>query len=119
MSELAACLSCRRHVRVDEERCPFCGASERASGPVVSVGRTSRARLVALATSLGAAAVVAGCPSTQHASLYGGPPPPPAVDAAPPEEETGAVDDAQITAPTAPTEHPPVALYGAPPAPAK
>lgn len=115
MSELAACLSCRRHVRVDEQRCPFCGASEKATGPSVVVGRTSRARLVALATSLGAAAVVSGCPTTQNA-IYGGPPSPPAVDAAPPQEEAGAMDDASSTAPV-PTEHPPVALYGAPPSP--
>src|SRR4051794_13167133 len=98
MSDLAACLSCRRHVRIDEAHCPFCGATERAHAPAITIGRTSRARLVAIATSLGAAAVVSGCPATQH-PVYGGPPSPPAVDAAPPEEETGAASDATSTAP--------------------
>jgi hypothetical protein len=110
-------------VRIDESRCPFCGAAAQAGRlELVVVGRTSRARLVAIATSIASAAIVSGCPSTQQ-PVYGGPPSPPVVGPTPEpdtREDAGAVSDGSATTePPAPTEHPPVALYGAPPSPQK
>lgn len=67
---LALCTSCRRHVRVDEPACPFCGGS--IGAPVVRA--VSRARRAAIL--FGSAAVIAGCGSTDDTSvvaMYGMP----------------------------------------------
>lgn len=62
MGDLTSCPSCDRHVRVSETVCPFC------KGKVV-------ARQVGiLATAVGAAALLTGCPR-EPAPVYGGPPP--------------------------------------------
>lgn len=67
---LALCTSCRRHVRVDEPHCPFCGGS--IGQPVLRA--VSRARRAAIL--FGSAAVIAGCGSTDDTSvvaMYGMP----------------------------------------------
>ena len=61
MSHLVPCLSCQRHLRVTEERCPFCGversSEQRASAaPPLPGRRMGRAALFAFgATLMGAA----------------------------------------------------------------
>src|SRR5690348_16726175 len=62
MSHLVLCLSCQRHVRVSDERCPFCAvglsAEQRASAePVLPRRRLGRAALFTFgATLIGGAA---------------------------------------------------------------
>src|SRR5580692_5938158 len=60
-SRLLACLSCARHVRVDEPCCPFCGAvhfAPRVATPSLPPRRRTRAELYAYGT-VGALAVAA------------------------------------------------------------
>jgi len=139
----APCPSCRRHVRVDEAACPFCGvaiASLRATPDATS--RMSRARLFVFATTVGVTAATIACPSGRGniAQPYGVPPrdPDEMIEAGPSEQsETSAIaPPATIeppppgTAPTLPNTGPttkptypgpggPVAMYGAPPTPNK
>jgi hypothetical protein len=75
---LVACPACMRHIRVTEERCPFCGSdmpsSLREQETPAPVGRLSRAALYALragALSMTAAAcggAVAGGPGRENSS---------------------------------------------------
>jgi hypothetical protein len=98
---LVPCPECRRHVRAEEQRCPFCGGARRAG--------TGTAPAIALA----AIAVVAGCES--------GASPPPQAPTAP--EATAAPTTAPPDAPkpalspgvsdAGPRE--PAAVYGGPP----
>lgn len=79
--ELAACASCRRHVRVEETSCPFCGTSiESVRLPDVVVGRISRGELLTIIATLGAGALI-GCDKKDDpgnlAEVYGAPPRPP------------------------------------------
>lgn len=60
---LSPCTGCRRHVRVADERCPFCGAANRGPPPMRKVppSRLSRGALVAFTLS------AAGCSSPSEA----------------------------------------------------
>jgi hypothetical protein len=98
-ARLAACSSCARHIRVDEERCPFCGvtcpdafASSRTPEPpprglsraeLSGYARTA-ARVAATVGSGAAIAIALSCcdhprSDDNEVAVYGGPPP----DAAP------------------------------------
>lgn len=87
---LLLCAGCERHVRGDDEKCPFCGATQRQA-PTRPRPRLSRASMI------GAAAVVMACSGgtpqddagttdsgtdTMQAA-YGGPPIEAGTDAAP------------------------------------
>jgi hypothetical protein len=66
-SQLRACPSCARHVRVTEPACPFCGdalseAFQEARAPQPPALRLTRAALFAFGT--GAMAVASGCSSS-------------------------------------------------------
>ena len=77
MSHLLPCGSCHRHIRVSDERCPFCGVAlsleQRASAPPVMPGRRlGRAALFAFgATMMG----VAACSDDSGAGKDAGNPP--------------------------------------------
>jgi hypothetical protein len=69
MNDLVLCTSCSRHLRRNEERCPFCGShlsdeTRRARPPVAPAG-LSRAKLyafhVAVATGVAAGVATAAC----------------------------------------------------------
>jgi hypothetical protein len=65
MSHLVPCLSCHRHVRVAEDRCPFCGAERAAelraaAAPALPKRRLGRAALF----TFGATLASASCDST-------------------------------------------------------
>lgn len=63
MSDLEPCPSCRRHVRLSESACPFCGAAIEASAPrSLAGGRLTRAAVFAGAALATAAA---GCGGKQ------------------------------------------------------
>ncbi|MGZ3418097.1 MAG: hypothetical protein ACXWUG_29410 [Polyangiales bacterium] len=65
---LAPCPSCRRHVQLESERCPFCGAACSGLEPrVLPTRRLSRSALVTFASAV----AVAGC--GESVSLYGAP----------------------------------------------
>lgn len=103
---LGPCPSCRRHVRVTEHTCPFCGAAVAAEASPGLTKRLSRAAIVALSTI-----AVAGCPKTPKepeaiVQPYGAPPTP--------QPDSGTAE-AEVVGPGAP----PVALYGAAPAPSQ
>src|SRR5688500_17319315 len=62
MSQLRPCQHCARHVRIDENACPFCSRALAAveAAPLRDLGRpTSRAAVV----FFGAAATIAACSS--------------------------------------------------------
>ncbi len=65
------CAACRRHVREESTTCPFCGRPFVAHVVGERDGRLAR---LALAATLGLAAVGASC-ATRRPHLYGGPPP--------------------------------------------
>ncbi len=82
MAGLYPCPDCSRHVRAEEERCPFCEA-ELSAAPLPRAtpgGRLGRAALMAVGVTVAAATVgaVAGCggkrndPNVQKP--YGAPP---------------------------------------------
>jgi len=123
MNKLQPCSKCRRHHRVESQRCPFCGSAPSA---------------LSLALPLLAVVSLSGCPSAtgpEVRAVYAAPPPvdPPSAgegdvpDAPPAEEgaesdEDEAVDDAApddgADAPDVPDgeDGPPVrAIYAAPP----
>ena len=108
-ARLLACPACTRHIRVDEERCPFCGvtcpgafASSRTPEPpprglsraeLSGYARTA-ARVAATVGSGAAIAIALSCcdhprSDDNEVAVYGGPPPGPshmpiaAPDAAP------------------------------------
>jgi predicted small lipoprotein YifL len=107
---LKICEACRRHIKADSSSCPFCR------------GRFGDARVAVVGAAV-ALAALAGCgektpaAETPHAevpvgsatarttepiaAMYGGPPPP---------------DVSAEPVPSA-VPHPPIAIYGAPPAP--
>jgi hypothetical protein len=65
MSHLVPCMSCHRHVRVAEDRCPFCGAERAAelraaAPPALPKRRLGRAALF----TFGATLATASCDST-------------------------------------------------------
>ena len=105
---LVPCNTCRRHVRLDEASCPFCGGAVPAAiaSPETSTPRLGRAALAALG-AIGVGLGLAGCP-TPMATLYGGPPTPR------PEPTTSTSASASDSTAPAASE---VAIYGAPPAP--
>ncbi len=47
MIDLAPCSACRRHVRIDEATCPFCGAATAGAPRTLPVGRFARAAVFA------------------------------------------------------------------------
>jgi hypothetical protein len=60
MSHLVPCLSCHRHVRVAEDRCPFCGAERAAelraaAPPALPKRRLGRAALFTFGATLASA----------------------------------------------------------------
>jgi hypothetical protein len=97
---LARCASCRRHIRLTETACPFCGSAEAPEPPPRALGRVSRA--AAAAVALGAATLGAGTLTT---ACEGGPDPEPEpmpqpVYGAPPEDAAAdAADDAPLAQP--------------------
>lgn len=128
---MAPCLACRRHVRVHDSSCPFCGvALALAPMPEREIPRMSRAAIVAMA-SLG----VSCAGADQSAQPVA---PPTTVAAAPPAASTAptpstATTSTPSTAPTpapspappptspplvlGPTPYPGQSAYGAPPPP--
>ncbi len=90
---LVACEGCARHVRTDEELCPFCGAGVIAPTQALRPlpGRLGRAAMFVA----GAAVVAATATACGGTPLYGAPP-----------EDAGMVDAGPGAAPA----------YGAPPA---
>jgi len=73
---LVVCSACGRHVRGDDDACPFCGTMK-ARGKTVTRRRMSRSAM------LGAAVVAVSCHSTSSSpadagaaavTVYGGPP---------------------------------------------
>ncbi len=104
------CPHCRRHVRVEERACPFCGGAVAVAPTPAATLRLTRAAIMAFTTSLGVAAV--GCPRSPEPVVqpYGAPPTPTPT----PTQDAGAPDADPIATPPV---TPPVALYGAPPAP--
>lgn len=81
---LSLCAACARHVRVDDQVCPFCGTLREAKAdPTTTSGnqraprfpRSSRAALVFGALAISASA--AACSKETVAQVYGAPPPPP------------------------------------------
>lgn len=97
MNRLVSCPSCRRHVRLSDALCPFCGDDVSAVSPPPApqtFARLGRAAIFAFGASVG----VAACGS--DAPLYGAPPVDAAVvDAGPDDGGIGGFD----------------AAYGAPP----
>jgi hypothetical protein len=78
MKSLSPCPECQRHVRTDEARCPFCGASCSASPALaaeVSPSRISQ-RAAAIAMSVSLAAAACGDPQPNAIAIYGAPSPP-------------------------------------------
>jgi hypothetical protein len=68
MSDLEPCPACRRHVRVDESACPFCGGALEASAPrSLAAGRLTRAAVFAGAALAGAT----GCGGKQKTDPNG------------------------------------------------
>lgn len=66
MIELTPCSACSRHVRVDADACPFCGAAVAATEPrSMPRGRLTRAAVFAAGTALAAAG---GCGGSETAS---------------------------------------------------
>lgn len=117
---LRVCAACLRHVRVSEERCPFCEAALAPSPrpPALPSGVLSRAAQFALAASL------IGCeepkpPVTPHepTEVADASPPPPAMTTTTPPAET-TTTPAETTTPPPPPPPPPNLKkpYGAPPA---
>ncbi|MBL8715192.1 MAG: hypothetical protein JNL79_04320 [Myxococcales bacterium] len=106
---LAPCTVCRRHIRLDEPSCPFCGGAVPTTLTAeTATPRLSRSALAALG-AIGVGLGLAGCP-TPMATLYGGPPTPR------PEPTTSTSASASESTSPAPTASE-VAIYGAPPAP--
>jgi hypothetical protein len=61
MSALVPCLECGRHARIDEPRCPFCGAARVAEDRVPTVRRYTRAGLTRAAVLAGATLLAPAC----------------------------------------------------------
>jgi hypothetical protein len=104
---LLLCARCERHVRSDDEACPFCGATQRQAPSPRAKSRLSRgamigAAAVAMACSSGTPQDDAGAndsgPDTVQAA-YGGPP----IEAGPDVQQKDAAPDG------------PIAAYGGPP----
>ena len=91
--KLSPCATCTRLVRSTDTTCPFCGASVEHAIVATSAPRLRRGLML-----VGAAAISAGCGSTQ--ALYGAPIPP---------------QDAATDGASRPSAHGPVAAYAAPP----
>lgn len=66
----APCASCRRHVRVTDSSCPFCGCTAIGDATPAARGRIPRRLAAVFAT-----AMIAGCSSTET-PVYGAPAPP-------------------------------------------
>ncbi len=117
---LGPCTACRRHVRLDEPSCPFCGGVVPAA-PTTPEGATPRLSRSALA-ALGAIGVglgLAGCP-TPVAALYGGPPTPkpePTASTSESASPSGSASPSPTESPSAVPTPTAISLYGAPPVP--
>ena len=72
MSSLLPCIQCRRHVRVGDERCPFCGSELTARAVprwlVTAPKGAKRATLFAIGVSLASA-----CSEGNDVAIYGAP----------------------------------------------
>jgi hypothetical protein len=93
-ARLLACPSCARHIRVDEERCPFCGATcpeTFASTPALArpLARTAARATAAVGSGVAIALALSCCEATHPLVLYGAPPLPLADDLT----DAGAGDD--------------------------
>lgn len=83
-SSLLPCGECRRHVRVSERLCPFCGAALSFGVPLADlrwVGRLDRSRLMAFGAALSAAGLLTAC---QESALAPAKPPRPPSEASEP-----------------------------------
>lgn len=105
-SALGPCPSCSRHVRVGEERCPFCGGSvSGVAAPVVRpVPRGSLTRALVFSGAALALGLSGSCGDESQAGLYGGPPPPDdrGSETAPPADGTGDSNATPDSPPPAP-----------------
>lgn len=105
---LRLCQGCARHVRADEDRCPFCaGALEAQPRTLVHEAPSNRARAALIAGALALGACNNG--NTYEASTagaYGGPPSSGSTQQ-PESADAAAAEEASV--PTV------VAIYGAPP----
>lgn len=64
MSDLRPCPACQRHIRIDEEACPFCATANVPAEPRrMPAGRFTRAAVFAGALA-GSAALATGCGSS-------------------------------------------------------
>ncbi len=119
MRHLVPCEGCQRHVRSDEGRCPFCGATVRGDSPapVLPDRPLSRAALFVFASTV---ALGSACQSTsdqgpaarpQPDPTAQGPLPGPAETPSPPPAADAGPSQAEIP------QVPPTAVYGAPPRP--
>lgn len=105
MIHLVPCDGCARHVRSDDDACPFCGASiAPAPAPANPRGRLGRAALFAFGAAVAATVGATGCGDSHGPGDDAGVEAdagPGARDAGPAEVDSGA----------------PVALYGGAPGP--
>jgi hypothetical protein len=96
-AHLLACPACARHVRVDEDACPFCCADlpswfRNTALPAAPAARLSRAALHALRVSA-LSVTTAACGGTTVMPPYGQPPAP--IDSGLGEEDAGTTEAAQ------------------------
>ncbi|MBL8683968.1 MAG: hypothetical protein JNK05_32650 [Myxococcales bacterium] len=134
MKTLIPCSACGRHVRANEEACPFCGATVSASASnqpsPAAKSRLGRAALFAFGATI--AATTASCapapgPSdtgvvndvqmqdSANMALYGAPAPD-VMDEGSPMARYGAVPAPDVEASDAADTGMPMARYGGPPA---
>lgn len=91
MRALSLCQTCKRHIRVSEPACPFCGAAHTPAPEPAGVTPRGRAGGRA-ALFLAGAASATGCVDEQPVPVYGVPIDP---DASPHVPDGGATRDAQ------------------------
>jgi hypothetical protein len=87
VEEFEPCPNCKRHVRMSERACPFCGEKvSLVSGPVVDLpnARLSRGQIMAFRTLVGAGLVGASAAGlASGCAVYGAPCDPPNCDGSP------------------------------------
>ncbi|MEZ4339129.1 MAG: hypothetical protein R3B82_21120 [Sandaracinaceae bacterium] len=117
------CSECARHVRVEDEACPFCGSV--ATRPAPKIPRRSATRVTRAALFFAGVLGASACDSGTAEPVYGGPPTsqgdeddPGMADiyGGPPLEDEPADDEADEATDDAPEadEAMPVEAYGAP-----
>lgn len=98
---LISCEGCRRHVRADDEACPFCGAAVAAAPVARSVleGRLSRAAVFASAVLVAPGCLVQSNPPPPNYQQHQQQPPPPP----PSDDRQGFAEPPPDYSPPAPT----------------